>query len=74
MTLRYMQGHFRLNVNTQKPILGISIMKKKIINTDQIKSSFVSSTGHLRPAAKSPEDSLGELFVDVQNQHIYGDS
>ena len=49
-------------------------MMKKIINTDKLKSSFVSSTGHLLPAGKSPEYELGELFADVQNQNIYVDS
>jgi len=53
-------------------------MIKKIINTekinDRIKSSFVSSTGHFLPAAKSPDVGLGELFTDVQNQNIYVDS
>lgn len=50
------------------------MIRKKIINTEQIKSSFVSSTGYLRRPAKSPEESLGELFTDVQSQSIYTDS
>ena len=49
-------------------------MMKRIINTDKIKSSFVSSTGHFLPADKSPDIGLGELFADVQNQNIYVDS
>ena len=49
-------------------------MIKRIINTDKMKSSFVSSTAHLRPTAKSPDESLGELFSDVQSQNIYTDS
>jgi alpha,alpha-trehalase len=50
------------------------MIKKKIINTEQLKSSLVSSTGYLRPTAKSPDDGLGELFADVQKQNIYIDS
>ncbi|MDB5167268.1 MAG: hypothetical protein JWN26_413 [Candidatus Saccharibacteria bacterium] len=49
-------------------------MMKKIINTDKIKSSFISSAGPLLPAGKSPEVGLGELFADVQGQNVYVDS
>ncbi len=49
-------------------------MKKKIINTEQIKSSLASSLGQLVPAGKSPDHGLGELFTDVQRQNIYVDS
>lgn len=49
-------------------------MIKKIINTDKIKSSFVSSTGHFLRPSKSPDQTLGELFADVQQQNIYLDS
>lgn len=48
--------------------------KKKIINTEQIKSSLLSSTGYLLPAGKSPDEGLSELFADVQKQNIYIDS
>ena len=43
------------------------------INTDSLKSSFVVATGVLRKGRKGPEDLLGELFGDVQQQQIYPD-
>lgn len=49
-------------------------MIKKIINTDKIKSSFVSTTGSFLRAGKSPDQTLGELFADVQRQNVYLDS
>lgn len=48
-------------------------MKKKIINKDKIKSSLVTSAGYLLPAAKAPDELLGELFADVQKQRLYED-
>ncbi len=41
---------------------------------NKIKSSLVATTGHLLLTAKSPDDALGELFIDVQNQRVYTDS
>lgn len=57
------------------PILTILTvgMRKRIINKDTIKSSFVTSTGYLLPASKAPDELLGELFADVQNQRLYDD-
>lgn len=49
-------------------------MIKKIINTDKIKSSFISTTGGFLRAGKSPDQTYGELFTDVQQQNIYLDS
>jgi alpha,alpha-trehalase len=49
-------------------------MVKPIINTDKIKSSFVSSVGQFMRPSKSPEYLLSEIFNDVQKHHIYIDS
>lgn len=43
------------------------------INTDKIKSSLVSTAGQLIRASKGPDEILGELFTDVQNNRIYSD-
>ncbi|HRN90378.1 MAG TPA: alpha,alpha-trehalase TreF [Candidatus Saccharibacteria bacterium] len=43
------------------------------INTDKIKSSLVSTAGQLIRATKGPDEMLGELFADVQNNRIYTD-
>ena len=43
------------------------------INTDKIKSSLVSTAGQLMRTTKSPDEMLGELFADVQNNRIYND-
>ena len=48
-------------------------MIQKIINTDKIKSSLVSTAGYLWRTRKSPDEVLGELFADVQKQQIYSD-
>ncbi len=48
-------------------------MIKKIINTDRLKSSLVSTTGQLLRAQKSPDELLGQLFADVQKQKLYTD-
>jgi alpha,alpha-trehalase len=50
------------------------MLKKRIIDTDKIKSSLVSSTGYLLRPAKSPDDALGELFAEIQKQRIYVDN
>jgi len=43
------------------------------INIDPIKSSLVKTAGILIRSKKSPDELLGDLFRDVQNQNIYGD-
>jgi alpha,alpha-trehalase len=43
------------------------------INIDPIKSSLVKTAGILLRTKKSPDELLGELFRDVQNQRIYPD-
>jgi len=48
-------------------------MIKKLINTDKIKSSLVTTAGYLVRASKSPDKVLGDLFSDVQKQQIYSD-
>lgn len=52
-------------------------MKRKVTipipTTDLIKTTFVKTTGGLRPVAKSPDESLGGLFSDVQNEKVYDD-
>lgn len=48
-------------------------MIQKIINTEKIKSSLVSAAGQLLYVSKSPDEGLGDLFNDVQKQHIFSD-
>lgn len=43
------------------------------INTNKIKSSLVSTAGQLMRITKGPDEMLGELFFDVQNERIYND-
>jgi alpha,alpha-trehalase len=50
------------------------MVMRRIINTEKIKSSLVSSTGYFRRPAKSPDDALGELFAEIQKQRIYVDN
>jgi alpha,alpha-trehalase len=45
----------------------------KKINTDAIKTALVKTTGVLIRTKKSPDQLLGDLFLDVQNQRIYPD-
>lgn len=45
----------------------------KIPKQDKIKSTFVATAGGLMPAGKSPDEGLGQLFLDVQKSGIYGD-
>lgn len=47
-------------------------MAKKI-PTDAIKTALVKTTGVLMRSRKSPDELLGDLFLDVQNQQIYPD-
>lgn len=41
--------------------------------TDTLKSALVKTTGQLIRTQRSPDEALGELFTDVQNQQIYAD-
>ena len=43
------------------------------INMDPIKSSLVKTAGILIRSKRSPDELLGDLFRDVQNQQIYAD-
>lgn len=45
----------------------------KIPKKEKIKSTFVATTGGFKPAGKSPDEALGDLFEDVQRSGIYGD-
>lgn len=42
-------------------------------STSVVKTTYVKTAGQLTPIAKSPDESLGELFTDVQNSRVYGD-
>ncbi len=48
-------------------------MIEKLINKDKIKTSMVLAAVRLAPVAKSPDESLGDLFSEVQKEHIYDD-
>lgn len=52
-------------------------MRRKIniplLASDTLKTTFVKTTGGLKPVAKSPDESLGGLFADVQNTKVYDD-
>ena len=48
-------------------------MIEKIINKDKIKTSLVLTAGRLMHSLKIPDETLGDLFMDVQKQHIYKD-
>jgi len=43
------------------------------INIDPIKSSLVKTAGILMRTQKSPDELLGDLFLDVQKKQIYAD-
>lgn len=43
-----------------------------LIDTDKLKTAVVHATA-FRPTSKSPDDALGDLFREVQQQRIYGD-
>lgn len=45
----------------------------KLPAEDALKSALVSAAGMLVRPAKSPEESLGELFDDVQNSQVFDD-
>ena len=45
----------------------------KIPRDEKLKSALVSSTGTLFRVGKSPDEALGELFADVQKNHLYSD-
>lgn len=42
-------------------------------SSDKLKTAFVKTTGVLLKSKKSPDELLGELFRDVQQQQIYPD-
>jgi alpha,alpha-trehalase len=51
-------------------------MKKvnlKVINDDKIKSTLVAATHNLLRLSKSPDEALGQLFTDVQQDRVYED-
>jgi alpha,alpha-trehalase len=45
----------------------------KIPGENKLKSAFVTTTGGFIPTQKSPDEALGELFQEVQNEQVYGD-
>jgi len=49
-------------------------MFDKIINKDKLKSALVFTTGNLMSVPKSYDESLGELFSDVQKSNVYDDN
>ncbi len=49
------------------------MVRKKINTTDQLKSSLVKTAGMLIKTRKAPDELLGDLFLDVQQQQIYPD-
>lgn len=53
-------------------IISMSMIKE-IINKDKIKTSMVLTAGRLMRSSKVPDETLGDLFIDVQKQHIYDD-
>ena len=55
--------------------LGRSLGKHALLlpASEKLKGTFVATAGHLSRAGKSPDEMLGELFLDVQKQQIYGD-
>jgi len=56
-------------------ILSNNMVRRKYpkINIDPIKSSLVKTAGILIRSKKSPDELMGDLFRDVQNQRIYAD-
>ncbi len=50
-------------------------MIKKTLQTsvDGIKSSVVKTAGYIMPVNKSPDEALGDLFVEVQDKRVYED-
>ncbi len=43
-------------------------------NRDKLKSTLVATAGVLLKSHKGPDESLGDLLLDVQSQHIFEDS
>lgn len=43
------------------------------VNKDSLKTALVTTTGVLLKSKKSPDELLGDLFLDVQQQQIYRD-
>ena len=52
-----------------KKLSDISIVP----DVDTLKSAVVKTAGPLKRVAKSPDESLGELFSDVQKERVYDD-
>lgn len=46
----------------------------KLVDTNKLKSALVATAGSLIKSQKSPDEALGELFIDVQNNRVYEDS
>lgn len=46
----------------------------KMRGDDKLKTAFVSTTGGLKRPSKSPDEALGELYIDVQKKQVYPDS
>lgn len=49
--------------------------KPKIVakSTDKVKTAVVQTAGSIAPTSKSPDESMGTLFDDVQRKQIYAD-
>ncbi len=47
--------------------------KKQLFSKEKIKSFLFSSVGQLMRPSKSPDEALGDLYFDVQQNHIYKD-
>lgn len=45
----------------------------KLPGENKLKSTFVATTGGFLPTSKSPDEALGTLFTEVQNQQVYDD-
>lgn len=56
-----------------KSFIIIMNMIEKLINKDKIKTSMVLTAGRLMRSFKVSDETLGDLFIDVQKQHIYED-
>lgn len=46
----------------------------KLPDENKLKSTLVATTGHFKPALKSPDEAMKELFLDVQQGKVYGDT
>ena len=59
----------------QRKLLTLKLVIRKTIKTssDKLKTAFVKTTGQLLRSGLSPDEALGELFVDVQQKRVYDD-